>query len=177
MLCANKEGICVYIYLIHFAVQQEPTQQQVKNTPAMQETRFQPWVRKIPWRREWLPTPVFLPEKSHGQRSLAGYSPWGCKKHKLMTKPLPPPLNGEPRYKTWHTWSNDFQQGCQVHSVPFQKMVLGKLSTCKSVGRQIYWIISIGLRKNFEMKKRSRQLHKVQFKVYCGYWHTALLLT
>ena len=36
--------------------------------------RFDPWVRKIP-RREWQPTPVFLPGKSHGQRSLAGYSP------------------------------------------------------------------------------------------------------
>ena len=35
--------------------------------------------RKIPWRREWLPTPVFLPGKSHGQRSLVGYSPWGRK--------------------------------------------------------------------------------------------------
>ena len=33
----------------------------------------------IPWRKEWLPTPVFLPGDSHGQRSLAGYSPWGCK--------------------------------------------------------------------------------------------------
>ena len=46
--------------------------------------RFDPWVGKIPWRREkpgspWLPTPVFLPGKSHGQRSLADYSPWGCK--------------------------------------------------------------------------------------------------
>ena len=38
-----------------------------------------PWVRKIPWRRKWLPTPVFLPRKSRGQRSLAGYSPWGHK--------------------------------------------------------------------------------------------------
>ena len=36
---------------------------------------FDPWVRKIPWRRKWQPTPVFLSEKSHGQRSLAGYSP------------------------------------------------------------------------------------------------------
>ena len=34
-------------------------------------------VGKIPWRRKWQPTPVFLPGKSHGQRSLAGYSPWG----------------------------------------------------------------------------------------------------
>ena len=40
---------------------------------------FDPWVRKIPWRRKWQSTPVFFPEKSHGQRSLAGYSPWGCK--------------------------------------------------------------------------------------------------
>ena len=38
-----------------------------------------PWVRKISWRREWLSTPVFLPGEFHGQRSLAGYSPWGCK--------------------------------------------------------------------------------------------------
>ena len=38
-----------------------------------------PWGGKIPWRREWQPTPVFLPGKSHGQRSLEGYSPWGCK--------------------------------------------------------------------------------------------------
>ena len=41
--------------------------------------RFDSGVRKIPWRREWLPTPVFLPGKSQGQRSLVGYSPWGCK--------------------------------------------------------------------------------------------------
>ena len=40
---------------------------------------FDPWVRKIPWRRAWQPTPVFLPGGSHGQRSLAGYSPWGHK--------------------------------------------------------------------------------------------------
>ena len=39
--------------------------------------RFDPWVRKIPWRRAWQPTPVFLPGESHGQRSLVGYSPWG----------------------------------------------------------------------------------------------------
>ena len=38
-----------------------------------------PWVGKIPWRRAWQPTPVFLPGESHGQRSLAGYSPWGRK--------------------------------------------------------------------------------------------------
>ena len=53
----------------------------VKNLPAnagdIKRHAFDPWVRKNPWRREWLPTPVFLPKESHGQRSLAGYSPWG----------------------------------------------------------------------------------------------------
>ena len=50
--------------------------------------KFSPWVRKIPWRRRWQPTPVFLPGNSHGWRSLAGYSPWGRKKvgDKLVTK-------------------------------------------------------------------------------------------
>ncbi|XP_043737882.1 uncharacterized protein LOC122680493 [Cervus elaphus] len=41
--------------------------------------RFNPWVRKIPWRKKWQPTPVFLPGERHGQRSLGGCSPWGCK--------------------------------------------------------------------------------------------------
>jgi len=52
----------------------------VKNPPAhrtLGKCRFDPWVRKIPWRRKWQRTPVLLPEKSHRQRSLAGYSPWG----------------------------------------------------------------------------------------------------
>ena len=40
---------------------------------------FNPCFRKIPWNRKWQPTPVFLPGKSHGQRNLVGYSPWGCK--------------------------------------------------------------------------------------------------
>ena len=40
---------------------------------------FAPWLGKIPWRRKWQPTPVFLPGESHGQRSVAGYSPWDCK--------------------------------------------------------------------------------------------------
>ena len=40
---------------------------------------FNSWVGKISWRREWLPTPVFLPGESYGERSLVGYSPWGHK--------------------------------------------------------------------------------------------------
>ena len=45
----------------------------------MQKTRVQSLVGKIPQRREWLPTPVFLPKESHGQKSLVGYSPRGHK--------------------------------------------------------------------------------------------------
>ena len=48
--------------------------------------RFDPWVGKIPWRRKWRPTPVFLPEKSHGQKSLAGYSPGGLRESDMTEK-------------------------------------------------------------------------------------------
>ena len=43
-------------------------------------TGFNPWVEKIPWRREWLPTPVFLPGEFYGEGSLVGYSPRGSQK-------------------------------------------------------------------------------------------------
>ena len=46
----------------------------IKNPLAKGRIEFNSWVRKIPWRKEWLPTPVFLPGGSHGQRSLVGYS-------------------------------------------------------------------------------------------------------
>ena len=59
-----------------------PSGSVVKNTLAMQETwgrhRFDPCIRKMPWRMKWQPTTVFLPEKSHGQRSLAVYNPCSC---------------------------------------------------------------------------------------------------
>ena len=54
----------------------------IKNPPAMQEIQ-EAWVpflgQKDPWRRAWHPTPVFLPEESHEQRSLANYNPWSHK--------------------------------------------------------------------------------------------------
>ena len=49
-----------------------PGSSEVKNLPAVQETQ-------VPWRREWIPTPVSLPREFHGQRSPVSYSPWGCK--------------------------------------------------------------------------------------------------
>ena len=63
----------------------------VKNLPAVQETQYEPWVRKIPRGREWLPTPVILPGELRRQRSLAGYGPWGRKESdatERLTLPL-----------------------------------------------------------------------------------------
>ena len=80
--------------------------------------RFDPWVRKIPWRSKRQPALVFLPGEFHGQRSLEGYSPWGHRElntsqhehartctharahthtHKMWKQPECPPMNGEKR--------------------------------------------------------------------------------
>ena len=53
--------------------------QRLKRLPECGRPAFDPWIRKIPWRRKWQPTPVFLPGESHGWRSLVSYSPWGHK--------------------------------------------------------------------------------------------------
>ena len=51
----------------------------IKNVPAMQDPRFDPWVGKISWRREWQPTPIFFLGESYGQRSWMSYSSLSCK--------------------------------------------------------------------------------------------------
>ena len=60
--------------------------QMVKRLPIIRETWVQSWVGKISWRRKWQPIPVLLPGKSHGQRSLVGYSPWGCKESDMTER-------------------------------------------------------------------------------------------
>ena len=55
---------------------------------------FNLWDRKIPWRRKWKPTPIFLPGKSHGQRNLVGYSPWGHKNSHIWLS----------NWTTWELW-------------------------------------------------------------------------
>ena len=61
-----------------------------KETPCQcrsrKRRRLDPRIRKIPWRWKWQPTPVFLPGKSHGQRNLAGYRPWGPKSRTQLRK-------------------------------------------------------------------------------------------
>ena len=59
--------------------------QLVWNLPA--SAGFYPWVRKIPWRRKWYPTPIFLPGKPYRQRSPEGYSPWDSRvEHNWVTE-------------------------------------------------------------------------------------------
>ena len=60
--------------------------QMVKRLSTMRETRVQSLGRKIPWRRKWQSTPVLLPGKSHGQRSLVGYRPWGHKESDMTER-------------------------------------------------------------------------------------------
>ena len=50
------------------------------------ESACSPWVRKIPWRRKWQTTPVFLPAEFYGHRNLVGYSPWGHKESDMTNQ-------------------------------------------------------------------------------------------
>ena len=60
----------------------------VKNLPAdegnLRDAGLMPGLGRSPWKRAWQPTPVFLLGESHGQRSPAGYSPWGCKESDMI---------------------------------------------------------------------------------------------
>ena len=75
--------IMSWMHLLSF-----PAGSVVKNLPGQcRRHRLDPWIWKTPCRRKWQPALGFLPGKCHGQRSLAGYGPWGCKESD-MTKRL-----------------------------------------------------------------------------------------
>ena len=72
---ALQIATCLWRELVHASLRTTRASlvaQTVKNLSAIRRPGFNPWVRKIPWRRAWQPTPVLLPAESHGQRSLAG---------------------------------------------------------------------------------------------------------
>ena len=71
--------VSFFLWLSNIPLQASPVAQQWRICPQCRRYGFSPSVGKIPWRRKWQPTPVFSPGKSHGQRSLVGCSPWGCK--------------------------------------------------------------------------------------------------
>ena len=70
--CKNK--ICVYIHIMA-----SDGKESAPNAGDIREASSMPGSGRFPWRREWQPTPVFLPGEFHGQRSLVGYSPLGCR--------------------------------------------------------------------------------------------------
>ena len=80
--------------------------------------RLDPWVGKIPWRREWQPTPVSLPGEFHGQRSLAGYSLWG-RKESDMTEQLTLSLSLSAKMKP----RNPLQHGHLYRSIRTQLVI------------------------------------------------------
>ena len=75
--------MCLYIYIYTntyiYTRYGADVAQAVKRLPEMRETWVRSLGREDPWRRKWQPTPIFLPRKFCGLRSLVGYSPWGCK--------------------------------------------------------------------------------------------------
>ena len=86
---AAAAATCIYVYVCLYVCGASIWWLSDKESACQcKRCRFSPWVRKIFWRRKWPPTPVFLPGKSHGQRSLVGYSPCGPKRvrHNLDTK-------------------------------------------------------------------------------------------
>ena len=80
--CSGWQSKTAVVELLNFEDEASPMFQRIKNLPAVQETQemwVRPWVKKIPRRGKWQPTLVSLPEESHGQRSLVGYSLWVAK--------------------------------------------------------------------------------------------------
>ena len=71
--------MCVYMFSVMWASRWHRGEAPTCQHRRCRRPGFDPSVWKIPWRRKWQPTPVFLPGKSHGQRNLAGYSPFGRK--------------------------------------------------------------------------------------------------
>ena len=94
---------------------------------------FDPWVGKIPWRREWLSTPVFLPVESHGQRSLVGNSPWNCKeldRTKWLTLSLTT-IQPWTRCQYPHGWSAKFICNPEINTPSALLVIYGHVQSRK----------------------------------------------
>ena len=110
--------------------------QRLKHLPAVWETWVRSLVRKIPWRRKWQPTPVFLSGKSHGQRSLVGYTPQDSKESdmtSLCSFLLPDSIS---LYLSsayvivlvpWAVWCPQVHQSCREFDLLFCPLEIGSL--------------------------------------------------
>ena len=120
----SSQSLCPWTYVCHswahpcFLAQGIPRPGSGKeSTCQCRRCEFDPWVWKIPWKREWLSTPVFLPGESHGQRKLMGHSPWGHKESDLTERPI---------------WKQDFLK-CKRTFVPQRKKNLSCFSILKMI--------------------------------------------
>ena len=103
---------------------------------------FNPWVRKIPWRREWQPTPVFLPGAFHGQRRLEGYSPWSHKESDtteqltlwLSLSLMLGEIEGK-RRKGWQRmrWLDSITDSVDMNLSKFQEIMKDREAKCVAV--------------------------------------------
>ena len=124
--------------------------QSVKNLSQYRRSGFNSCIRKIPWRRQWQPTPVFLPGESHGQRSMVGYSPWGSNSWTWLNDFLFTWLvTDEVIYSIWNDLEHIMFQISRSHNLLHSKLQCGvqmhlDLSmqhshTKKKKDKKIYW--------------------------------------
>ena len=110
-----------------------------------------PWIGKIPWRREWQPTPVFSPGESHGQRSLGG-----------------PPIHGVAKSQTWlrdfhlldHTMYRNGMEGVSLirtHS-PLCKAEISRTCVCVCETVDLLWTVKPQMMRNFHMEATESKL-------------------
>ena len=122
----------------------------VKNLPALWRPGFDPWVKKIPWRRKWQPTPVFLPGKSHGQRSLVGYSSWG---HKRVRRDL----------ATKHFVVRGYFKPWEMFLIQMKRPKL--VSVCcapTGISFGLWMATRAGITVTFALKTRKRRLREIK---------------
>ena len=102
----DVRSILIYMYVLYVYILGCPAGAGGKESTCQymrhRRHRFYPWVGKIPWKKTWQPTPVFLPGESHGQRSLVGYSAKGAKS-RIQLKWLSPPTY---IFMHTHTYTN-----------------------------------------------------------------------
>ena len=119
---------------------------------------FNPWVQTIPWRRKWQRTPALSPGKSHGRRSLIGYSPWGCKESDTT----------ERLHFRFHRWD----WICTHHTIPHMALLphhLRKHSISFTLLKPCGEGLSLTLSKHFYLLKSSTEAPFCP-KLYTSLW-------
>ena len=129
-----------------------------------------PWIRKIPWGRKGLPTPVFLPEKFHGQWSLKGYSPWAKKSRTRLSNWAHTYIYNQDKEHFYHLWKASFPLLSQPLSPPQLEVSTALL----------FWFPSLWI--NFPCLKcldslTQRLLRFIYIVVYTGYSLSFILLS